>query len=101
MMHLVQHRLDLVELAFDRLQPLGHADHLRSARQVHREQVFLHLPAHGLPDRGRIVALVGHCALSRKVTSACHASLVFGPYHTVAAGRSTTATASAVRETMP
>ena len=96
-MHLVQHRLDLVELAFDRLQPLGHADHLRPARQVHADEIFLHhiaklllraggdpadlvddlgkfrrrhrligegveallhLADHGLPDRGRIVALV-------------------------------------------
>src|SRR5438874_229482 len=39
-------------------------------------------------------------ALSRKVTSACRASLVFGPYHTVAAGRSTAAVPSAVRETV-
>jgi hypothetical protein len=40
-------------------------------------------------------------ALSRKVMSACHALLVFGPYHTVAAGRSTAAKPSAVRETVP
>ena len=40
--HRVQHRLDLVQLAFDRLQPLGHADHLRPARQIHADEIFLH-----------------------------------------------------------
>jgi len=41
-LYLMQHRLDLVELAFDRLQPLRHADHLGPARQVHGEKIFLH-----------------------------------------------------------
>ena len=41
-MNLIQQRLDLVQLPFDRLQPLGHADHLRPARQVHANKIFLH-----------------------------------------------------------
>ena len=59
-MHLMQHRLDLVELAFDRLEPLGHADHLRPARQVHREQVFLHQLAELLLRAGRDAADLVH-----------------------------------------
>ena len=41
-MDLMQQRLDLVQLPFDRLQPLGHVDHLRPARQVHADEIFLH-----------------------------------------------------------
>src|SRR5579871_5261998 len=40
--HLNQQRLDLVQLAFDRLQSLGHADHLRAARHVHADEIFFH-----------------------------------------------------------
>src|SRR4249919_4118233 len=41
-MDLMQERLDLVQLTFDRGQPLGHADHLRPARQVQGKEIFLH-----------------------------------------------------------
>ena len=41
-MHLLQQCLDLVELVLHRLQALSHADQLGAARQVHRQQIFLH-----------------------------------------------------------
>ena len=41
-MDLMQQRLDLVQLPFDRLQPLGHADHLRAAWQIHADEIFFH-----------------------------------------------------------
>src|SRR6478735_10643001 len=126
-MDLVQHRLDLVELAFNALDALGHADQLRPARQVHADEIFLHqlaelllraggdaadlvhhlgefrrrhglvgkgvepllhLPDHGLPDHGRIVALVGHW----RPPFGCERFATpryYQPYHTVAAWRST------------
>jgi hypothetical protein len=60
MMHLVQQRLDLVELAFDRLNAFCHTDHLRPARQVHREQIFLHQLAKLLLRAGRGAADLVH-----------------------------------------
>src|ERR1700737_3583435 len=41
-MDLMQQGLDLVQLPFDRLQPLRHADHLRPARQIHADEIFFH-----------------------------------------------------------
>jgi len=63
----MQHRLDLAELPFDRLQPLGHADHLRPARQIHRQEIFLHELAELLLGAGRgTTDLIDHLAELRR-----------------------------------
>src|SRR5882757_7322073 len=68
-MHLLQQRLDLVELAFDRLDALGHADELGAARQIHRQQIFLHQLAElPLRARGNAAGLVHHLREFRR----CH-----------------------------